>query len=279
MGLRTALGFRAFLVVMPLALWGCSDPAYDTSTPQRMLSAAEQMLVDERPDLLPTLIHLQPRDITYDDGVTEASAIDDVREKLGDMLAQLWRVAEKLRNRFPTEASKEVRAGQQAASQRGLPPWITRLLTDPRTVIDEQRTRLEAEDLGDGTAALTIDGEPAFGGVLGMLETGDGWRFTVPIELARSSGWWPDTRHEWAVVAALMLGIENSLRDFEKEIDGDKFASLGEASERVGRIVGESVVVQSIIYAQMKRTKETKESAATAGSGDPEPAVRSETPE
>ncbi len=264
---------------MPLALWGCSDPAYDTSTPQRMLSAAEQMLVDERPDLLPTLIHLQPRDITYDDGVTEASAIDDVREKLGDMLAQLWRVAEKLRNRFPTEASKEVRAGQQAASQRGLPPWITRLLTDPRTVIDEQRTRLEAEDLGDGTAALTIDGEPAFGGVLGMLETGDGWRFTVPIELARSSGWWPDTRHEWAVVAALMLGIENSLRDFEKEIDGDKFASLGEASERVGRIVGESVVVQSIIYAQMKRTKETKESAATAGSGDPEPAVRSETPE
>jgi hypothetical protein len=53
-----------------------------------------------------------------------------------------------------------------------------------------------------------------------------------------------------------MLGIENSLEDFERELDGNSFRSLQQASERVGRILAESVAVQSIIYAGMKRPRE-----------------------
>ncbi|MBL9149113.1 MAG: hypothetical protein JNM94_10515, partial [Phycisphaerae bacterium] len=89
-----------------------------------------------------------------------------------------------------------------------------------------------------------------------MIETDDGWRVTVPIELARQSGFWPETREEWAVVAYMMLGVENSLKDFERELDDGKFRTLRQASERIGRLIGESVVVQSIIYASMKQKEQ-----------------------
>ena len=71
----------------------------------------------------------------------------------------------------------------------------------------------------------------------------------MPVEVLRSSQYWPDTRHEWAVLASMMLAVENSLIDFEAEIDDGRIRSLREAGERVGRLVGE----QSVIYAMMKR--------------------------
>ncbi len=231
---------------------GCSDPLYDTATPFAALESARTMLADGRADLLPNLIHLQPRDITYADGVTEASAIEDVRRKTGDMLGRLMRVGSKLNERFPGEVAAEGAAASALAAGSRFGGVARRLLSDPRGLLDEQFARLEATDLGDGTAALEIDGEPAFGGTIMLVETREGWRFTVPIELARASGWWPDTREEWAVVAAMMLGIENSLRDFEREVDQGRFRTLRQASERAGRIVGESVAAQSIIYAFMK---------------------------
>jgi hypothetical protein len=71
------------------------------------------------------------------------------------------------------------------------------------------------------------------------------------------------------VVAAMMLGIENSLKDFERELDGNSFRSLRQASERVGRILAESVAVQSIIYAGMKRPRTAEgPGAAEAEAGE-----------
>ena len=46
---------------------GCSKPAYDTSTPQQAIDAVQAMLADGRPELLPTMIHIEARDIVYDD--------------------------------------------------------------------------------------------------------------------------------------------------------------------------------------------------------------------
>ena len=54
----------------------------------------------------------------------------------------------------------------------------------------------------------------------------------------------------------MMMAIENSLSDFEQEIDRNGFRSLAHASERAGRLLGESVVVQSVIYGMMKRGDE-----------------------
>ena len=108
----------------------------------------------------------------------------------------------------------------------------------------------------DGTAAVLVDDEPAFGGFVSMIETDDGWRIAVPVQYAQSSEFWPQTRHEWSVIASMLLGIENSLSDFEKELNRGGFRSLAHASERAGRLLGESVIVQSVIYGMMKRGDE-----------------------
>ena len=66
---------------------------------------------------------------------------------------------------------------------------------------------------------------------------------------------WPQTREEWAVLASMMLAVENSLIDFERELDSGKFKTLQQATERIGRLLGESVVVQSVIYFSMKKPR------------------------
>ena len=242
-----------------LVLGACSKDGPDTSTPTKTLDAMAAMIVEGHPEGLPYLLEIKARDVTFDDGVTEASAIGNVKDKASDMLAQLWRVSKKIKARFPKdladEGVKAVDAGLDTAEEFGFDfrEVAKQVLGDPLGFLVEQRTRMTAEDLGDGTAAILIDDEPAFGGILMMVETPEGWRLNVPVEALRSNKYWPDTRHEWAVIASMMLGIENSLNDFEGEFDAGKIRSLREAGERVGRLIGESVVVQSVIYAMMKR--------------------------
>jgi len=268
-------GFRRLAcLAAALVPVGCADPEYDLSTPEKALDAASRMVEEGRADLLPQLIDLKPRDITFDDGVTEASAIEDVKGKLGEMLGRLWRVSTKLNERFEADVRKELeRAAAKAKEAAGAPapggPDIGEVLSgfmvDPFRFLKDGRERLSAEDLSDGTAALLWDDEPVFGGAISMVESDEGWKFTFPAEVVQGSEFWPQTRQEWAVVASMMLGIENSLKDFESELDRDAFRSLQQASERVGRILAESVAVQSIIYAGMKRPRE---GSVEAGAGE-----------
>lgn len=251
---RTA-AIVVIVVSLSPALLGCGGKSEDTSTPQKALDAIARMIEEGHPENLPQMIDVNARDVTFDDGVTEASAIQNVKDKMSQMIAQLWRVSKKIKARFPEELNKEAEAGTQAAAREGFDyrELAKRVLGDPFGFLSEQRARMTVEDLGDGTAAILIDDEPAYGGLLTMVETSAGWRISVPVETLRTNEYWPDTRHEWAVIASMMLGIENSLCDFEAEFDEGKIRSVREAGERVGRLVGESVVVQSVIYAMMKR--------------------------
>jgi hypothetical protein len=236
-----------------VALVGC-EANLETGTPEATLDTAMRLVEEGRIDRLPSLIHLEARPVTFSDGVTEASAIEDVRGKLGDMLGQLARVSTKLKERYPADFEREGEVAQRLTQGGDFGARVSEAIMDPFAFLLEQRERLSAEDLGDGTAALSLDDEPAAGGLVSMVETDEGWRFTVPIELARASEFWPESRHEWAVIASMMLAIENSLDEFEQEIDAGNFRDLDHAGERVGRLLGESVVVQSVIYATMKRS-------------------------
>jgi hypothetical protein len=248
LSLLCALGLPALA-----ALGGCADPTYDTSTPTALLDSMQRAVKEGRYQDLPQFIEVQARDIQFDDGVTEESAIGDVKAKLSDMLGQLGRVSEKLKPLVEKDKKKAKTEAQRMSDRFGFGPIVERIMTEPFAVLDESRDKLEAEDLGDGTAALTYEGDPIAGGFVAMIETGDGWRVTVPLELVQSNEFWPQTRHEWAVIASLMLAMENSLSMFEAELDTGKFKTLDQASERVGRLLGESVIVQSVIYASMKR--------------------------
>jgi hypothetical protein len=248
------------------ACLGCERREYDASTPQAAMDSMYQLIRDGQASRLGEFIHIEARDITYDDGVTEASAIAEVTDKAGDMLGQLYRVADKLRTRFPNDVATELDAARDEAARRGSGGgWLSRFLTDPFGLVDEQRTRLTVEDLGDGTAAILLDGEPVLAAGLLMRDVDGQWKVEIPMSLLQQ--YRPDTRHEWSVLASMMLSVERSLADFEQEIDDGKFRSLRHASERAGRLLGESVVVQSIIYAAMKQ----KEPASDGAKDSPSP--------
>ena len=71
------------------------------------MDAATEMVTKNHAEYLPTLLEIPARDVTFDDGVTEASAILEVKAKTGDMLARLFRVAEQLRDRIDKEEGQE----------------------------------------------------------------------------------------------------------------------------------------------------------------------------
>lgn len=246
-------------MLLALLLGGCSDPEYDVSTPEAALEAMHQMARDGRADLMSRMIFIEARDITFDDGVTEASAIREVIDKAGAMLGRLYRVAQQLRERFPAEMEAAAREAQSGQRSEGLfggdNRQLARFMTDPFGLLSEQRARLSTEDLGDGTAAVLLDGKPMFGGLgLLMREVDGAWKIDIPISLLRD--YRPSTRHEWAVLASLMLGLENSLKQFEDELDDGRLRNLAQASERAGRLLFESAAVQVFLYRAMKEQRE-----------------------
>ena len=250
------------------AVLGCKKPKFNTSTPEDMLDAATEMVVKNQAQYLPTLLDIPARDVTFDDGVTEASAIDEVKTKAGDMLARLVRVAGELRDRFPKQVEKEIKIVLRKGRKASVRYIAIAAIADPATWITAQRALLSATDLGDETASLQFDGQPIFAGALTLTQTSDGWRVRFPVELVRSSKYWPDSREEWAVVASMMLAVENALKDFERDLNSGAIKNLDAASSRVGRLIGESVVAQSIIYAMMKRDGDEPE---TKPNPDPDP--------
>ena len=171
------------------------------------------------------------------------------------MLGQLGRVAKKMKERYAIDLAKELKDSTKTADRFGLGPMVQGIVLDPFAFLADKRQQLSAEDLGDGTAALLWRNEPALGGTIALVETDDGWRVTVPVELVQGQEFWPQTREEWAVLASMMLAVENSLIDFERELDSGKFKTLQQATERIGRLLGESVVVQSVIYFSMKKPR------------------------
>ena len=266
--MRTALRLLPLvLLAATVALGGFRKPRYDTSTPQAAIDAMAEMVKDGRPELLATMVDVEARDVEFADGVTEASAIEDVKRKAGDMLARLWRVSLSLKKRFPADVDKEIAKGGSFATRSGFGDVFTAVVSDPFGWLEANRSRLVADDLGDGTAAFSLDGKPVLGGTLSMRETDDGWRVSVPVEILRSSGYFPDTREEWAVVAYLMLAVENALVDFENELESGKFANLGAAGERAGRLISESAVAHVVIFALMQQNDPAKAGAATGPGG------------
>ena len=249
------------------AALGCKKPKFNTSTPEDMLDAATEMVVKNQAQYLPTLLDIPARDVTFDDGVTEASAIEEVKTKAGDMLARLVRVAGELRDRFPKQVDKEIKIVLSKGRKASVRDIAIAAIADPATWITAQRALLSATDLGDETASLQFDGQPIFAGALTLTQTSDGWRVRFPVELVRSSKYWPDSREEWAVVASMMLAVENALKDFERDLNSGAIKNLDAASSRVGRLIGESVVAQSIIYAMMKRDGDEPE---TKPNSDPD---------
>ena len=144
--MRFARLILPFFAAAALALVGCADPTYDTSTPEALLDAVQKAVQEGRPEDLPQFIEISARDIEFEDGVTEASAIGDVKGKLSDMLGQLGRVSRKLKERFAKDLEKVQTQAEKVSDRFGFGPIVERAVTDPFKVLDESRAKLTAED-------------------------------------------------------------------------------------------------------------------------------------
>lgn len=251
------------VVAAALAFAGCEKEEYDQSSPEAAIDSMQKMVVDGRPERLVDLLHIEARDISFDDGVTEESAIDDVKEKTADLLAQLYNVSRKLNERYPNEVVEQTEFARSelgfiygAALEKGMSDF----LRDPFSFVREQRERITTIEMEDGDrsiAAILWDGEPALGEIgLQMVDVDGAWKIEFPIDMPPISGFRPETREEWRVVANIMLAFENSLRDFENALDNGHYHSLADASGAAGRMLGESAIIQGAIYAMMKRGSE-----------------------
>jgi hypothetical protein len=239
---------------------GCDRPEYDLSTPDAAIDSMQKMVEDGRPERLVELLHIKPRDLAFDDGVTEKSAIEDVRKKAGDLLAQLYRVSRKLNDNYPNEVVAQTEFARSelgflfgAAFEKGM----SEFLRDPFSFVRVQRERITTIEMEDGDrriAAILWDGQPALGEIgLQMTRVEGQWKIEIPIDMPPVSEFRPETREEWRVIANIMLAFENSLRDFEDALDGGEYRTLADASGAAGRMLGESAIVQGAIYAMMKR--------------------------
>jgi hypothetical protein len=242
---------------------GCERPEYDQSSPEAAIDSMQKMVQDGRPERLVDLLHIEARDLSFDDGVTERSAIEDVKEKAADLLAQLYRVSLKLNARFPNEVVEQTAFAQSELGflyGASLEQGMSDFLRDPFGFVGEQRERITTIEMEDGDrsiAAILWDGEPALGELgLQMVEVDGEWKIEFPIDMPPISEFRPETREEWRVVANIMLAFENSLRDFENAIDSGQYHSLADASGAAGRMLGESAIIQGAIYAMMKREPE-----------------------
>jgi hypothetical protein len=256
--------FAGFLwvCVLMLVAGGCKPPVYDRSSPQAALDSMYKMIADGRPELIGQCIYIEPRDISYSDGVTEASAIQNVTDKAGQMIGQLYRVALKLRERYPEELQKEFESVKKQAQRDDLDEFA-RFLADPFGLIDANRSRLTVEDMGDGTAAILFDGKPPFGYGMLMRDVEGEWKVDVPIDLLQN--YRPNTREEWQVFANTMLSLERSLTAFEDELDRGELRDLRQASSRAGRLLGERAFVQGLIYQNMKRQARQQQQQPASG--------------
>ena len=128
LGTTVASRFRTAILALclPVAsmLGGCADPTYDASTPTALLDSMQQAVKEGRYQDLPQFIEIAARDIEFDDGVTEASAIGDVKKKLSDMLGQLGRVSEKLKPLVEKDKKKAKKEVDRISDRFGFGPIV-----------------------------------------------------------------------------------------------------------------------------------------------------------
>ncbi|HWB20786.1 MAG TPA: hypothetical protein VG711_10825 [Phycisphaerales bacterium] len=246
---------------------GCGRKEYDLSTPQATLDSIYEMVHEGDGKGLSQVLYIQAREITYADGVTEASAIHEVVDKVGDMLGRLYRTAKKIRDHYPDEIDNElVKVGE---NKREL-DFLTRFMTDPFGLLDEQEKRVTVEDAGDGTADILLDGKPVMGIGMQMKQVDGRWKIVLPVEYLQEFR--PETREEWAVAAGLILSLDGALKDFENELDRGELRNLDQACRRAGRLLAERGFVQIYLYQAMKQHKDTADGGMKVGTSQPDSA-------
>lgn len=256
----------------------CSK-TYEQDTPEVVLESLVDMISNSDVDRIPDLVYAEDENMRV------------ILNRTGYLLERMRKLSLKIRETYPDEVAELLKTAEEKAldkaeekniGQRSRDDWeaeLQKFLADPFGVFQEQMHRVEVVEIDDIRAAVTIDGEPAFGVGLMLrkceIEGADNgkWFFELPQNIPWVGKSMPQTEQEWKIVALMLKSVANGIEWTETAIDKGECKSLkevqGEVFEKVGfQFVGAWMVYQAALDARGKGKDKDKSEGDNSGGSD-----------
>jgi len=246
-------------------LAGCGRD-YDHDSPEALLDATRQMVLEDDLHRLDELIH------------TKGDGERLVMERLARTAAALRDLGEAIAQTFPDEVERVRRRADEAVAdgavtgpiartltaragsgravasgvgdrdrvREGLDAVLGGLLADPFGWLERHGDRLEPVRVTDDLVALQWMDRPVVG--LRLVEQDGLWYYSIPFDLPMIRAFAPQNDDEFAIWAELVAVVHNMLLDLEKEVRGGEHQSLESVATRAGEYALPAAVMVMIAY-------------------------------
>ncbi len=269
----TLSGLAALLVGLALFLTIERTPAdplrdYPRDTPEATLASIFAALEDGQAGLIPRFVY------------AESPEQELVLSELGRLLGSVQRLAETLQERFPAEVARvraesasggggfvnAVREAGRSAQNSGAPSrndprfsaTLGTVLADPLGWLRAAKERVAAVPIADDMAAVTVDGQPAFGIGMTMRREDSGWFVELPLKAPGVAQFAPRTVEEHQVLASMLRVIDNTIVELDKDVRSGKAGSLDETAALAGQKAFAPIALVFIAY---QRAMEARDGA------------------
>ncbi|VAX40431.1 hypothetical protein MNBD_PLANCTO03-1078 [hydrothermal vent metagenome] len=262
---------------------------YDRSTPDALLEAARDMVVNGDAERLHELLY------------TDSDEMEALYARLGWVLGHLQDLAVAINDRFPEEvAAAREKAEAEARAGRGMSLFeqfgmgarrarrgsssagegsrfnalVQTIATDPYAWLTAAEGRLRYVEIDDERVAVLWDDKPVFPpfGLVMRQDQGQ-WSVVLPLHnIPWLSSYMPQTPEEYSIWGSLLQMVDNVLVDLEADVGEGRLHSL----DALARATGEKAVVpmgmgmiayDRALKDRRKREREAREAAKAGKDG------------
>lgn len=275
------VGLAAVLVGLAVSLSAPKRPArgeMPSGTPDELIASVFEAVDKGRPDLLPDLIYAPTPEFRA------------VLDRVGVLFGSAQSLAVALSERFPTEVARlrgdaagggaqallrsaqrgmqQAQQGGQGARRGGGPEdgrFLVALLADPYGWLARSRERVSTIEIAADSAAVLVDGKPAFGVGLVLRRDNGRWWIDLPLQIPQVARYAPRTPEEHNILGFMVQSVDNAVIDLTKDVKAGKAASLEEASRLAGEKAFAPLIMCVIAYDRaMKAREQGAQSSAAA---------------
>lgn len=259
---------------------------YDRSTPEDVLAAAKDMVVNNEAERLSELFYAD------DDQMRELYA------RLGLVLGHIQDLAVAINERFPDEVA-EARATAEAAAKSGKgmslleqfapnarrrrdgPPsgaeedrWnqlLQTIASDPYAWLTDAEGRLTFTYLDDERVAVLWDKKPVLPPLGLVLRREEGqWSVVLPLAtLPMASRFMPQTPDEYSIWGSLIQMADNVVIDLDKDVREGRLTTLDSLARTAGEKAAPPMLMGMIAYNKALEERRRRERAAKAAASKP----------
>lgn len=271
------------------AVSGCRDKGYSQATPQDTLATARLMVEQGDARRLTELVYAESPDLR------------GFLDQAGDVLTSLADLGIAVQQAFPKQVA-DIRAEAEAAAKEGkatsfvaqvvglrtqagraartpgdpaaaggtqqlLDKMFMEVAADPYAWLTRSAERVTLSPLTDDTAALLLDGKPALGVGVTLIQREGKWYFYLPVEILKAGHLYPDTPEKWEIAGCMLTVIDQAVTDMTADVRAGKARRL----EDVARAAGEKAVIPVIMtgFAYSKILEADRKQRRAAAKGAP----------